>query len=438
MLKPKKRIAMMLSLLMVMSLLFIPNLNSEASNLETYSTQFSIENFRVKPIETDSEVLSLNVNAEPLLQERLEKAHEHSERAFDALIRSFYEMQSDNDKYKEGCYTVSGITAEGFPNYYSGAYINENLDLIVLLSENAIRTERTLQASQLGIAALADSNDIIYASAEYSYSHLVSLMDDIYQYLKLPDELKEDGFSIVYYFIDDYNNCVTVGLEDIGTNNITAFKNTISDSDALCFVVANSDNYETDALLEPGQAFASFSLAFRACKTTGNNVQYGFITAAHAVPPNTFLTIGNVLLAVSSASGNGWQNSGNLDAVFCYFDPYYSSNDFGTTIAYINQTLHSGIDAALAKGNPIRMVGQMTQKKGTGTVESLSFADSSGLYTDFIASNYTRANGDSGGIVISNRTSNNWISGVHHGTIGGYSVYTKAINITTVFGLSLY
>ena len=82
------------------------------------------------------------------------------------------------------------------------------------------------------------------------------------------------------------------------------------------------------------------------------------------------------------------------------------------------------------------MVGRSTQGSD-GTVQTISYGYTiEGIsFYDLAGCNYSRQGGDSGGIVVSTRTGANWIAGVHKGSGGGYSAFSKAINITS--GLEL-
>lgn len=439
MLKSKKIIALLLSFAIV-TLFFVPAAALEDLNDEENTSQFSLDDFEVLPLETDPELLYLNKNADiKVAEEKLDNNLANTERAYANIIQSFYNAQADDQKYQDGIYTVSGITEEGFPESYAGAYVNQELNLVVLLTESATKTEDTLINAQKTLAKAAESNGLIFASANYSYSHLVSLMNDIYQYTSRTDTEKDDGFSVVYYAIDDYNNCVDVGLEDISVESIAAFKEAVCDSDALSFKVAVAESAVDESVLYPGQEIENHdtnsyaSMGFRARKYENGSYTYGFVTAGHAFDWNDDVYIGSSV--VGTVDSSSWQCSGNMDATFI---ETVSSYSVSTTISYIGGTLTSAIDANLAQGDPVTMVGRTTQGT-TGTVQyiSYSFTDSGVSWTDLVAASYNSDSGDSGGIVIST-SSGNYISGIHKGRLLQYAIYSKAQNITTGFGLSLY
>lgn len=179
------------------------------------------------------------------LQENLEKAT----CAYNSMMNAFYENQPDSKKiYSEDRYTVNGISAEEFPDSFAGAYINSNSDLVVLVSENKTKNINDLSSAQSEILKAANSEDVIFISAKYSYRELVSLMDDIYQYLK-SGRNGTDGFEIVDFSIDDFNNCVCVGLASNTSESQTAFSQAIKSSDAIIFKYSDPEGFElTDSV----------------------------------------------------------------------------------------------------------------------------------------------------------------------------------------------
>lgn len=388
------------------------------------------------PFETDPDVLQLNTggisggsavaaSVESINVTTREENLNISSDAYDTMIRSFYNAQPATEKYKVGEYTVAGITAEGFPESYAGAYTNRNLDLVVLLAEETTTTARSISNGQETITAAANTDDIIFSTAQYSYRTLVSLMDDVYQYIENGNN-GDDGFNIVSYALDDYNNRVIVGLDNISVSAINAFKATVTDSPAIDFVVVDTDDISDDTTLKPGLGTDMGSIAFHIYKLENNEYVEGFVTAAHCYDPGDPVKVNGT--TVADAHGTAWQYGGNMDAVFCVMR---SGHSFSNTISYIGGTLREGIDANLSQGHPVTMVGCSTEGSD-GTIQTISYGYTIGgvSFYDLAGSNYTRQGGDSGGIVISTRTGTNWIAGVHKGTGGGYSAFSKAINIT--------
>ena len=376
--------------------------------------------------------LVLNTSSVPEDSLTLQRNLENTEQAFSSLFQSFYSELSDTDHSTDDVYTVSGIPAGGFPDSYAGAYVNQDLNLVVLLSENSINSQNSLVESQRALSSAADSS-LIYTTAKFSYNDLVSAMNDIHQYHLTGNVTDSNAlFSIKYFAIDDYNNCVTVALDDTSASSIESFKDLVSDSPVIRFICDTSTDTTEDLSLRPGGAIDMGSVAFRIYKQQGTNFIQGFLTAAHCYDVGDTVYVGSTAVADASSSR---QYGGNMDAVFC---PIRSGHSVGTSIAYIGGTLRNAIDANLAQGHPVTMVGQTTQGE-TGTVQSISYSytysPNNTYFYDLGAANYSRDSGDSGGIVISTRTGSNYITGVHRGAANSYSLFSKAINITT--GLNL-
>lgn len=404
------------------------------------TTASALTNNPIAPLTYDAEVLALNESSVfPMSTNQISKL-ELTENSYTGLMTSFYSALSDKEKNRSDVYTVNGIPAEGFPEYYAGAYVNKNLNLVVLLAEDYIATDAKLRSSQQEISSATSSESLVYTSATFSYSNLVGVMNDIFQYTKTSigaeeNQLSTHPFCIEYYAIDDYNNRVIVGLNNTSEATIQSFKNLVTDSPAIKFVACESMDSTLDISVNPGSGLDIGSAAFRVNKYENNAYTYGFIASGHCYNLGDEVKVGSTVVA----DVVDWQCSGNIDAVFCALR---SNHTAGTTIFYIGGTLRDGIDVNLAQGNPLRMIGAKTQggAGSTGTVELSSYSYQSTTHNtyfyDLMASNYERAGGDSGGIVISTRTGYNWIAGVHRGQHGEFSIFTKAQNITNGFGLT--
>lgn len=274
-------------------------------------------------------------------------------------------------------------------------------------------------------------------------------MDDIYQYLK-SGRNGTDGFQIVDFSIDDFNNCVCVGLASNTSESQTAFNQVIKSSDAIIFKYSDPGGFELtgSSALYPGSAISYGSAGYRVKKLEVRNGTLvavpGFITAAHLYEAecskgnNVNVLHDNVVCGIARA--DVWKYGGKVDAVFVETDVY-----FGQIIANTSSTLYSEIDTALAQGHPVSKSGMKTGVT-SGVVKNISrgFVWDNKIYTDFGVSNYNSDKGDSGGIVSSIRTGKNYIAGICQGrytdqTDGKlYSFFCKASNINSALGVTLY
>lgn len=406
-----------------------------------------------KALETNPEILQLNTHENILdndisliNEEEMKANHDAATAAYNSLMNSFYESQTIQQKSNKNEYTVNGITADGFHDAYAGAYINSNLELVVLLSENVTTNAKALSTSQHLISEAANDNNLIFSSTTYSYKYLVSLMDKIYQYIQ-SGRNGEDGFFISSYSLNDYENCIMVGLESTDSMCINAFKMTLGMSPVYRFIKASSIGLCADAGLNPGVGLSNGSAAFRAVKRESSRNLYGFVTAAHVANSTVYDADG---YKIGLVHPDMWKRSGNLDATFVVTPNDTAYTTFGTQIYDTTRTLTSGIDVNLAQGSPVLKSGKETGATyGVITNASFSFTstDFNTDFSDFYLAKYDSAGGDSGGIVVSTRTGTNWIAGVHHGhykkdyfdpQLRNQSVFCKASNITREFNISLY
>lgn len=388
------------------------------------------------PLTQDPDILTLNTASAPDISLALENNLQSSDEAYSNLFNDFYSKLSNTERYQENVYSINGIAPGGFPDYYAGAYVNKDLNLVVLLAEDSIKTNSSLASAQKAVSSATDNPSLIYSSAKFSYNELADVMNAIYQY-KIANNSSVNGddapFTIHYYAIDDYSNRVVVALDDISAPSIESFKSLVCDSPAIDFVYSDPDSHAADhTVLKPGMATDVGSIGFHVYKYENNKYVEGFVTAAHCYDPGISVKVNGT--TVADAHATAWQNSGNIDAVFCVMRT--NNNSFSNNISYIGGTLRDGIDAGLAKGHPVTMVGQTT-KGNSGTVQSISAGyDINGIdFYDLALANYHSEPGDSGGIVISTRSGYNYIAGINKGTNGEYMAFTKAINITP--GLNL-
>lgn len=395
---------------------------------------------KVIPLEMNKDVLAVNVSSEPV-ENAVEKDGNllKTEAAYDNLLKRFFEGQSKEQQYNEDCYTVSGITKDGFPKEFAGAYVNKDLNLVVALTESEVRTTKKLATSEKKFNEMANCSNIIYTAAKHSYRDIVSAMDDIYQYVKV-NGTEINNTNIIYYAIDDYNNCVEVGLGDISTLNVTTFKKLICNSDVVTFRLAEGGNFVNDITLKPGQGIrglgGSYSLGYGAMKFENGKYVKGFVTAAHCLEAGTTQYTTDMTY-IARVHETAQRNSGNLDAMFCVLAN--SGDTVGKSIAYGGGTLKAAADLNYAQGSPLTKVGMSTGKT-TGVVKNTSYACAiSGVsHTDFVSADYESEAGDSGGLVMSTRNGN-YIAGIHsgHHAIFNIAVFCKVQNINSAFNLTL-
>ena len=125
-----------------------------------------------------------------------------------------------------------------YPDYYAGAYIQEDGKLVVLLTE----VSKTHSDS---ICSLIRSSDVIFKTASVPYNDLVSHRDDIiqtYERLKnnslencIADDLSTLLDSFIGIGIEERNNRIVVTLTDTSAENIDSFRKYLSSYEHIFF-----------------------------------------------------------------------------------------------------------------------------------------------------------------------------------------------------------
>lgn len=110
-------------------------------------------------------------------------------------------------------YTIDGIVT--YPNYYAGAYLNDEGKLVVLVTTTSNDIRSALKS--------ATKNDdlIIDASATFSYNYLSDISNYIGDYYDLHIKEGDDGVwsNLNYVGIDEVNNLVEISLKDLSLVN---------------------------------------------------------------------------------------------------------------------------------------------------------------------------------------------------------------------------
>ena len=110
-----------------------------------------------------------------------------------------------------------------YPDYYGGAYINDNHELVLYVAEG---TEM--------VSPFSDGNGVIVETVSYSYNELVDMVSDLAKRVwGNPDAGLP--FTVASIYVYDTGNRVVVELEEYTEENVQIFKNLICDSPMLVF-----------------------------------------------------------------------------------------------------------------------------------------------------------------------------------------------------------
>lgn len=186
---------------------------------------------------------------------------------FNKLLDSFNNKVSRSDDQEQE-----------YPNYYGGAFINDQGNLTV----NVYQPNGNVKVGTL--QSLAQDNSIIAKPCDYSYNYLLGLMQKIRKY-KADNPNAELTKKFCMTVLKEIENRVYVYLTDCDTVTIQLFKQYISDSPAICFFKGEKSKKQAANNINPGngiyyqdsQSTHTGSMGYRAKR---NNI-IGIVTAGH-------------------------------------------------------------------------------------------------------------------------------------------------------------
>lgn len=338
-------------------------------------------------------------------------------------LQSYIESSEIAKQTYGGCYIdVDGKLHALFTNYVSDDVLND----VNLITENKIEIE----------------------NCKYSLETLTVLKEHIGDIMTMDFEnvkLSEIANDVVAVGINIEENKLVVRLKECSESKIDAFKNLISNFDAIEF--KNSDAVQVQSSLEGGSQIEittsgkgrEYSVGFR-CKCLNSSGSYvtGFMTAAHNNSAGDSVYNNNTYIGYIMA--RGYNNGGKIDCSFVYVtnSDYVPSNQLlggaGTLVAgaYIgNYTV--GNTVYLAGASSIYLSGKITD------TSMIAECDTGYVINDCVEVNYVCKSGDSGGVVYKKSSGSNYVIGLNMGTVQSTSsVFIKITNIKNAFNIVLY
>lgn len=386
---------------------------------------------------------SFRINSETeMSQTALEKENEANE-AYTNMLDSFrnsgaskLSVQSEYAEKQQSGYTVDGIPAEDFPDYYAGAYINQNHELVVLVTDNAASVRRMAKAQ-------AQGSNLNFREAVHSYADLVRCMDEITSYW---NNGNTEFSALKYAYIDDYGNRIVVGSQRMDDEYMSFLQRelkyfdliefcecgdvdgaiTLESTTVNCFTTIHPSTVASPAA-EPSE---QMSFGFKAKKVINGVTKYGFVTAKHAIDVGEYAVclnqnsiyrhIGKCIYSV------GLVESGSVDAAFV---EHTNTSEFQLSGTFVNTDARPNVTRTtsqqyktLSQGSTIYKCGAVTRET-QGNVASVSFTINVGttIYCrDLGLANYYSQGGDSGGLVYSVNSTNGTVAypaGIHNMSI---------------------
>lgn len=325
------------------------------------------------------------------------------------------------------------LKASEYAKGYGGSYVNDEGRLVVLILI-AQDFEKTVANTRERAQSVQDA--ILLETCTYSYSQLIEAMEAIDAY-KLGSSAKSDlGLNI--QGAGPYNriNQVIVELKEVTQASVDAFKKEVCDLPCIQFVTAGEPPVD-DVNVNCGDAIA--------CNGSGGSVGYrvrlsganGFLTAGHVAKSTSSTNNANSVTygGTKCAECTKRQQSGSVDAAYCKITntSYTPTNNVGSN------TLSTTIET-LSEGSIVNLRGKNTQSSGKILSTSYSGTFSDIYFTNLVQTDYSRAGGDSGGLVYSYYASSGErrTLGTHKGGSSTRGYYCRAGLIDSALGTSRY
>ena len=356
------------------------------------------------------------------------------------MYNSFLTSVGFADCIPQSIYTFNGHASWDFPEYYGGAYINTDGDLVVIVSLEIQGNDYVSEEWYLDLLGRIGETGFIVRSATYSFGDLLDTATAIV-FGDLNDVIV--NYSYAGIAIDEYNNCVDVYLTN--QEYVSEVEQLLLEMPCRVVVVDGVDCPTIGLYCGEGvvNSNGSFSVAFRARKTVGGSTYHGYLTCGHAfsgysnvyVDPSQSGLSSNVL--VGSVLATEQQYSGSTDAAFIRTN---NNTTLYNTVFLATTTITTPV-TALAQGDAVYMRGR-TSGVSYGVVSNTSgTANYPGVtLTDVVIASYQCANGDSGGAVYTEPNAGYAHPvGIQSGVKpNGNSIYVKLSHVISALGVTLY
>ncbi|MDD6262494.1 MAG: hypothetical protein PUA83_05345 [Clostridiales bacterium] len=350
---------------------------------------------------------------------------------------------------------LNGEIAADYPDYYAGAYINNDGELVILVtdssdsitskvSELTRNTEINIEYAPVSYNTLEAQKNLIFNTALSIRTAALSAETSTRE-----NEVVNVANSVVGVGLNEKENKIVVCISDTSKANISAFRKYISDYENISFELSGTIDEQATAIKAGDAAYNTAgnicSIGYRAKYTTsGGTTYYGFVTAGHAVAGGQYAIYHNST-GVYCGSVYTYQHQSNLaDAAFITLS---SNVTMGTSTKKGVSITGSSSIPSVATNQTVYLEAKSTSSTSalTGTVKgtSYSWVSSSGItISDAIRIDYGEATyaGDSGGIVYAYSGGYYKAIGIHTGynSLLGNGIATKASNIKNEMGVIPY
>lgn len=314
--------------------------------------------------------------------------------------------------------------SNNYPDYYAGAYLGDSGDLVILTTDmdNAQRSFNMINAS--------------FIPAEYSLNELDEINNTIIDYME--NHKNEDWISNISGFgIFEKDNRVVVSFTSLTDDMKQTFENKIIRSDAIIFDEKEKMQPQTavslgsEAYYQNSSTRYLFSVGFRAQSGLYGN---GFVTCGHGMSAGAkvYTPDGNPAGTISMISYHQ-----GVDASFVSSEsqaPVQSNTASGVSIVgnhYVTSFL---------TGATVNKEGYVTNLT-TGKILSsdyTSITDDGVTVYHTVLTDYSSAEGDSGGIVYMVVNGDSVPTGIHRAGSGSAAVFCMVQKVIDYLDVTPY
>lgn len=295
-------------------------------------------------------------------------------------------------------------------DYYGGAYINDDGNLVVCVTDDYSVNSNTIQAYTGNDDVIIETVDYTYAALEQEQTRITELYEAMREASALnvaeaskstAQSMADELFaSIRSTYIDEEKNTVVVEIENLTADKIASFQKLFSDKDFIEFAEGYSNT--TTADWNPGRKIytstgSGLSTGYPVYFTNSDgDLERGFVTAGHGYEEGDIVyrsSGGRNELGVCIASAF----SGDTDAALIQITS--TSYDISEVTYYEDTTLSSTSYTLPAQGATIYKEGATSQYTyGTVSSRSVTVYYEEATVTDMLKTTALNLGGDSGGV----------------------------------------
>ena len=323
-----------------------------------------------------------------------------------------------------------------YPDYYGGAYIDQQTgELVVLI----VGDEEEQFAAQAQIASLTSEDESLrYQLCEVSYNKILSVIENVRENHAM---LVAEGVVIDAVFDDILQGKVSVSVRNLNEDKEMLIRAVVN-SDILC--IENSETVDQEERVGAGYGITSLdnggnsTLSFAAKR---NGVK-GFVIAGHAGDKeNEEFVIAGTSTSIGKVTKTAYYNGTTADAAFV-------TAGSGVTPSYIMKTGDHIYDVGtdeLAVNTAIVVYGAATGDESFDTIKSTAgfiyYPEDNCMINRCWRASYTSQAGDSGAPVMVNTGEYDSciqyrLYGVHNGASGSYKYITPYSRIVDELNIS--